>query len=78
MNANVEDAKARMQVTMELLATRHCRHVKSGKPYFVTGVCLREIDLEVMVIYRRSDEQDGILWVRPAVEFLTRFEMAML
>jgi len=78
MNANVEDAKARMQVTMELLAARYCRHIKSGKPYFVTDVCLREIDLEVMVIYRRSDEQDGILWVRPAVEFLTRFEMAML
>ena len=78
MSPNVEDAVARAAVVAELVAVRHCRHIKSGKPYFVTGVCLREVDLEVMVVYQRSDTQDGILWVRPAEEFLKRYEMALI
>jgi hypothetical protein len=51
------------------------RHLKSGKPVIVMGVCLLEKDCGPAVAYREFASPDAPWWVRPLDEFLDgRFE----
>jgi hypothetical protein len=48
-------------------------HVKSGGKYQITGLALREINMEEHILYRKLKD-DGLFdthtWARPATEFL--------
>ena len=51
-------------------------HIKSNRSYIVMSVCLREEDLEVLVVYTSVEYMElGLLipWARPWREFVQRF-----
>lgn len=53
------------------------KHIKSGDKYMVLAVCLREEDLEPMVVYCPIDDEKAlaysIAFCRPAAEFMQKF-----
>lgn len=52
-----------------LVGTRW-RHKKTGRVYEVTGICLREMNLEEHILYRALVTETNHTWARPVAEFL--------
>jgi hypothetical protein len=50
------------------------RHFKNGKLYTIEGRCIRESDMEPMVLY--CDSTRHPIWVRPEREFFSDVEVA--
>lgn len=57
-------------IDVAALVGTHWRHKKTDREYVVTGICLREMNLEEHILYRALETETNHTWARPVAEFL--------